>query len=381
MRTLRLPTRQECFELLHEYKVPQNIFEHSLVVNKVAVFLAKKLKEKGENVNVELVDRASLLHDLDKKDTLKQSNHGEITEKILAEKGYPEVGEVCKYHRLQYSYLMDKLSWECRIVNYADSRVMHDKIVSWQERLQDLTERYEVKKPDKSIPGFWAKLEKDIFDKIKLNPDDLQKNIYSIKAIIFDFGDVLTIPGVTLKAFSKFQHHFSEPIEEVLKNTWGADSLLRLMRGHISFNEFAEKLAETHGIQPEVQHQIQAYLEELTELNQEVMEIVKQLKGRYMLAILSDHIDGVFQKYVEKFSLNNYFETIVCSANEGYLKADAELFKILLKKLHLEPEQCIMIDDRKVNIKVAQQLGFHTIHFMDAPKLKNELRNKGMQIQ
>ena len=83
-----IPSRKECFSLLDEYKVPQNVRDHTDLVNRIAVFLATKLKDAGVDIDVDVVDRASLVHDLDKMQTLETGNHGEITEKILAERGY-----------------------------------------------------------------------------------------------------------------------------------------------------------------------------------------------------------------------------------------------------------------------------------------------------
>ena len=51
---MNLPTTEECFKILEEYNVPQNIIEHSLIVNKISIFLAKELKT--EDINIKLLD-------------------------------------------------------------------------------------------------------------------------------------------------------------------------------------------------------------------------------------------------------------------------------------------------------------------------------------
>ena len=61
---MELPSKEECYKLLKEYHVPQNVVEHSKKVAKVALFLGDRLIKKGINVNLELVEQASLLHDL-----------------------------------------------------------------------------------------------------------------------------------------------------------------------------------------------------------------------------------------------------------------------------------------------------------------------------
>jgi len=61
---MNLPNKEECEELFAKYNTPQNVIKHSKQVNKIAVWLAKKLKENNIDINIELVDYASLLHDL-----------------------------------------------------------------------------------------------------------------------------------------------------------------------------------------------------------------------------------------------------------------------------------------------------------------------------
>lgn len=178
MSKVKLPTREECFELLKEYKVPENIIQHTLLVTKIAVFLAKKLKETGLDIDVELVDRASLVHDLDKIQTLNTGKHGLVTEEILIKRGYPLVGKIAMQHK--YGTIHDPaLSWEAKIVNYADKRVAHDKLVSLKERVDEAWERYKhkYKKRDLKAVRLFEELEKNIFSRIKINPEDLGKYV------------------------------------------------------------------------------------------------------------------------------------------------------------------------------------------------------------
>ena len=73
----KIPTTEECFALWDEFEMPGNIRQHSLNVNKVAMIIANKLKEAGEDIDLELVNAGSLLHDLDKIHTLNDiTRHG-----------------------------------------------------------------------------------------------------------------------------------------------------------------------------------------------------------------------------------------------------------------------------------------------------------------
>jgi uncharacterized protein len=170
---INLPSKSECDEMMKRWGLPDNIMRHSLQVNRVSMFIAKKLKDTGMKINLQLVDKGSLLHDLDKIRTLKTDQHGIVAEEFLTNKGFPEVGQIAKLHR--FSFIKDDtIPWEAKIVNYADKRVKHDKIVSLQDRFADLLMRYDVKTPDHEAIQCFFQLEKEIFTKIKLDPDKLE---------------------------------------------------------------------------------------------------------------------------------------------------------------------------------------------------------------
>jgi len=206
MREYELPTREECFSIIEEYRVAPHIVRHSRAVARLAVFLAERLKGKGIPVDVELLERACLLHDIvrvcDFKDLDFSKFDGEITEKdtarwegirerfkdisheyaayeILKDK-YPRVALTIKRHR--YMDMPDEKerpnSWEEKLLFYSDLRVMHEKVVPLGERLEDghkrnvhlhgteAQSRVNTAKVDPLIYG----LEAEIFNVLGLDP-------------------------------------------------------------------------------------------------------------------------------------------------------------------------------------------------------------------
>ena len=176
---MKIPSHKECMELLDEYNVPENVRKHSFAVNRVAVFLAKKLQEKGIEINIDLVDRATLLHDLDKIATLKTGDHGQITRKILEERGSSVIGKIIHQHLFIAVVDPGLNTWEEKVAGYADKRCNEDQIVSLQERFEYGNKRYG------HIRGYiseaaeegWRKLEKEIFEIIELDPNELAEAI------------------------------------------------------------------------------------------------------------------------------------------------------------------------------------------------------------
>jgi putative nucleotidyltransferase with HDIG domain len=178
---MKYPTREQCLGFYKEINTPENIINHVMVVNKIAVFLAKKLKEKKVKIDLKLVDAASLLHDLDKWLCIndKTLRHGIETEKILKEKGFPEIGFYAKQHIAEF--LKEDATWEEKIICYADKRVLDVKIVSLKKRFDYINQRYPPKDPKQRKDAIedTYRIEKEIMEKIGMDADELDKLLFN----------------------------------------------------------------------------------------------------------------------------------------------------------------------------------------------------------
>jgi len=207
MRSQVLPSREECIELLRECHVPVHIVRHSKAVAKLGVFLARRLAEQGIPINVDLVERASLLHDIfrvcefplqdfsrfeqivTEEDKTRwrelKERHGSARHEDAAcaylKDAYPLLAQTIRKHR--YTAIVDKedmpRTWEEKVVYYADKRAMHDKIVPLLERLDEAHKRHaarrkagaidmaEIARVDAAI----VKLEAELFAPTGLDPN------------------------------------------------------------------------------------------------------------------------------------------------------------------------------------------------------------------
>lgn len=197
--TLRLPTQNQCLNYFDEYKVPMNIKEHCLNVQKIAIFLAEELNRSGVAVNVELVSKAALLHDLFKVvaiDELKPnmfcsysySNEEIEMWKYLKNKyvgmhecevAYfffvKEFPELAKTIRDSSNPLKDDKNFEEEIIHYADWRILNNQIVHINQRLSDLKRRY-FRGDDywENRKELMVKIETKIFSHLNFSPEELK---------------------------------------------------------------------------------------------------------------------------------------------------------------------------------------------------------------
>ena len=142
MNNTKIPSREECLDILNKNKTPSNVIEHCKTVCKLAEDIAGKLIKKGIKVNKKLVVAATLLHDIER----EKANHIAEGTKLLKSIGFPEVSEVVRKHSL-YGIGNENVkpkTIEEKIVFYADKRVKGNEIVSLKERFEDIKKRYNV---------------------------------------------------------------------------------------------------------------------------------------------------------------------------------------------------------------------------------------------
>ncbi len=166
--------------LLKKYKIRDEKIKHCINVAKISRFLAQKLKEKGIKINESLVYFSAIVHDIGylPGSTEKQRiNHAKIGAEILKKEGFENVYDIVLKHDIKY-WLSEKYkpsSWEEKIVNYSDSREKNG-IVSLNKREKKLIEflpeaKEWLTKAFKEVLNF----EKELFDLLGMNPDDLKK--------------------------------------------------------------------------------------------------------------------------------------------------------------------------------------------------------------
>ena len=220
MRDYALPSRDECYELIRQCHVPAHILKHSKTAARLGVFLARKLVAGGLEVDVDLVERACLLHDIfrvcelpledfrrfeqpvTEEDKAKwrrlKGQHGGVRHEDAAcaflRDAYPVLAQTIRKHR--YTAILDNEdkpeTWEEKLVYYADKRVMHDAIVSLQERLEEAHRRSTARRktsdldsPDTAkIDTAIFALEAEIFEPLGLDPESITAELIDAQAAI-----------------------------------------------------------------------------------------------------------------------------------------------------------------------------------------------------
>ena len=167
-----------------EMHMLENIVAHSLQVCRVGMCLVDSLKAQGIHLDGQLVQAAALLHDITKTRSFKtRENHALTGGQYLTDSGYAEIGNLVRQHVRLDDYSEDKSLTEAEIINYADKRVLHERIVPLDERMNYIMEKYAtLPEHIQRIRLLWEKtkdLEKQIFSYLPFSSNDLNDHLPS----------------------------------------------------------------------------------------------------------------------------------------------------------------------------------------------------------
>jgi len=187
----RIPGINTCIQLMDKHGMLDNIRHHSLVVARIADRLSLELLDDpitasaGERA---LILAGALLHDIAKTGCLDGScDHAAVGAELCHSHGYPEIAAIVEEHVILKEHDPDR--YRCgvftprEIVYYADKRVRHTQIVSLEERLEYILERYGNNDPERYRlirENFQRclELEEALFRALPFKADELEKEIH-----------------------------------------------------------------------------------------------------------------------------------------------------------------------------------------------------------
>ena len=189
------------------------------------------------------------------------------------------------------------------------------------------------------------------------------------KAIIFDLGAVILNINYqnTIDEFSKLgvknaSTFYSKKVQTDLFN--------QIETGEITAEKFLSELQkETNNAT--ISQVKYAWNSMLLDLPNERLELIKALKSKYRIYLLSNtnniHIDA-FKKQLGNAKWEDFctlFDKMYLSHEVGLRKPNAEIFKHILNEQKLKAEEVFFIDDSPQHIESAKKLGIHCHHLLD----------------
>ena len=184
-----------------------------------------------------------------------------------------------------------------------------------------------------------------------------------ISTVIFDIGDVLV--SANIKDYLMADPEIPNEIVDELLKLWFIDK--DEVDDTMDLDTYREIVNKRMGVE------FSKYIPKLFKYNVEcvtafnyTIPMIQDLKDKgykvYYLSNWSAWTHDLLQE-AGKFDFLKLMDGGVFSYVVGYMKPNEEIYKILLNKYKINPEEAVFFDDREENIEVANKMGIHGVHF------------------
>ena len=200
------------------------------------------------------------------------------------------------------------------------------------------------------------------YNELKESSSILPQNT-GITTVIFDLGDVLV--SANIKDYLVADPEVPNEIVDELFKLWFTDK--DEVDDTMDLDTYREIINKRMGVE------FSKYIPKLFQYNVDCVNafdytipIIQDLKDKgYKVYYLSNWSAWTYDLLQEagKFDFLKLMDGGVFSYDVGYMKPDEEIYKILINKYKINPEEALFFDDREENIEAANKLGIHGVHF------------------
>ena len=128
--------------------------------------------------------------------------------------------------------------------------------------------------------------------------------------------------------------------------------------GLVSEREMFENIAAAIGIDTD---SLEVEWNSYVRLNEEIIPIIKKLSESCDLAMLSNAMEGLGDRCLERFNLAPLFDKVFLSFRHGIAKPDPAYYRLCVDSFKKNYDEIYMIDDNPANLEPLAALGIKGI--------------------
>ncbi len=190
----------------------------------------------------------------------------------------------------------------------------------------------------------------------------------AIKAVIFDYGKVLSLPP-TVADWEKVSRRFGKSLQEFQRIYWGHRE--ELDRGTLDNPSYWKAVGRDCGFEvsdAEAEQLIEGDNRQWTHVAEDVLAFSRDLRAKgFRTAILSNMERRMLAVMREKLPWLDEFDAQIYSCEIGLVKPQPEIYRCCCDRLGCLPTETLFLDDKKVNVEGARRVGLISWVFESAP--------------
>lgn len=192
----------------------------------------------------------------------------------------------------------------------------------------------------------------------------------TIRAIVFDVGGVLNSHDY-FAPLELWCEQLNMSAEEILQTVFGNEVGGRASLGQATVADVWAFANQTFGLSAD---DLDAFIPDFWATmtwDSQLLDFIKMLKENYKTGVLSDAWpDARVSNAPVTYEL---FDVIVYSSEEGMLKPNPEIYRRVLERLDVKPDEAIYIDDSPKKVKGASDVGMQAILFTGSEAIRQQL--------
>lgn len=197
-----------------------------------------------------------------------------------------------------------------------------------------------------------------------------------IRAVFFDLGNTLLNKYVlvetelelpfwkkhgykgNLKEFKKAKEIIKDKLfKENKKENW-----IVLIAKYLGITPSKEILGEYYKL-------VKDYYVRKAQLRKGAFDLLEYLKSEDIKMILvSNNLSDIANEIIDSLDIRKYFDSVIISDRIGAIKSDLKPFVIALKKVKVDPKECMMVGDSKEDM-CCKKLGIIFVWFNSTNRL------------
>jgi putative hydrolase of the HAD superfamily len=152
-------------------------------------------------------------------------------------------------------------------------------------------------------------------------------------------------------------------------------------RGKITLDEYLQRTI-FYRKRPFTPADFREYMFSLSQPFPDVLELARGLakSAKYLMGTINNESKELNEYRIRQFGLREIFTLFLSSCYVGLRKPEEAIYRLALEVTQKTSEECCFVDDRALNLEVAQRLGMHTIRMDSAEQLRGDLHDLGIQI-
>lgn len=192
-----------------------------------------------------------------------------------------------------------------------------------------------------------------------------------IKAIIFDLGGVIVNVDKRYQ-YKKFSECSDKPVSIIKHYLDNSRFKKSFEKGRLSAAQFHSKISKELNLRINFKNFKKEWCN-IFALNKDVEKIIENLKGKFILILLSNTDILHFGHIRKKHGIISAFGEHILSYKESCRKPNPLMFLKAINKAKTLPFNCLYIDDTWECVCVARLMGMKTIHYRNSRDLKYRL--------